>query len=88
MSACKASWSRDKAASVHTWISRTMPPPLSGCRSGQRRKIAAVSENGRMVEFKVSAWDEKGPIGSGVHTRAIIQNEKFLDRCNAKLENK
>ena len=27
-------------------------------------------------------------IGSGVHTRAIIQNEKFLDRCNAKLENK
>ena len=31
-----------------------------------------------MVDFAVKAWDEKGPIGSGTHTRAIISNEKFL----------
>ena len=46
----------------------------------------AVSENGRMVVFQVSAWDEKGPIGKGSHTRAIIGNEKFLAKCNSKLD--
>ena len=29
-----------------------------------------------------------GPIGSGTHTRAIVKNEKFLAKCNAKLEKK
>ena len=46
----------------------------------------SVSENGKMVDFKVSAWDEKGPIGSGTHTRAIITPDRFLTKCNAKLE--
>ena len=44
-------------------------------------------ENGKIVDFKVAAWDEKGPIGEGTHTRAIINNERFLAKCNAKLEN-
>ncbi len=72
---------------THLDITHDAPSPV-GMQVWAEAEIAAVSENGRMVEFKVSAWDEKGPIGSGVHTRAIIQNEKFLDRCNAKLENK
>ena len=45
-----------------------------------------MSENGKMVDFKVSAWDEKGPIGGGVHTRAIINCQRFLDKCNGKLK--
>ena len=45
-----------------------------------------MSENGKMVDFTVRAWDDKGPIGSGTHTRAIINNERFLAKCNAKLE--
>ena len=49
-------------------------------------EITNVSENGKMVDFAVRAWDEKGPIGAGTHTRAIIKNEKFLAKCNAKLE--
>ena len=48
-------------------------------------EIVSVSENGKMVDFRVSAWDEKGPIGKGTHTRAIIGNEKFLTKCNSKL---
>ena len=51
-------------------------------------EITAVSENGKMVDFAVKAWDESGPIGSGTHTRAIVKNEKFLAKCNAKLEKK
>ena len=43
---------------------------------------------GMKVDFAVKAWDESGPIGSGTHTRAIVKNEKFLAKCNAKLEKK
>ena len=48
-------------------------------------EIAAVSENGKMVTFSVRAWDERGPVSAGTHTRAVIQEERFLNRCNAKL---
>ena len=49
-------------------------------------EIVNVSENGKLIDFKVRAWDEKGPISQGTHTRAIINSERFLARCNAKLE--
>ena len=66
-------------------ISHDAPTPV-GMRVWAEAEITGVSENGKMVDFKVSAWDEKGPIGAGTHTRAIIKNEKFLTKCNAKLE--
>ena len=65
-------------------ISHDAPTPV-GMKVFAEAEIISVSENGRMVDFKVSAWDEKGPIGGGTHTRAIIKNEKFLAKCNAKL---
>ena len=49
-------------------------------------EITAVSENGKIIDFAVKAWDEKGPISSGTHQRAVISNERFLAKCNAKLE--
>ena len=66
-------------------ITHDAPTPI-GMTVWAEAEIVSVSENGRMVEFKVSAWDEKGPVGAGTHTRAIIKNEKFLKKCNAKLE--
>lgn len=66
-------------------ISHDAPTPI-GMKVWAEAEIAAVSENGKMVDFSVKAWDEKGPIGHGVHTRAIINNERFLNKCNAKLE--
>ena len=68
----------------HLDISHDAPTPV-GMTVFAEAEITGVSENGRMVDFQVSAWDEKGPIGKGTHTRAIIQNEKFLAKCNAKL---
>ena len=59
-----------------------------GMKVWAEAEITAVSENGKMVDFAVKAWDEKGPIGAGTHTRAIVKNEKFLAKCNAKLEKK
>ena len=70
---------------THLDITHDAPTPV-GMRAWAEAEITGVSENGRMVDFKVFAWDEKGPIGSGIHTRAIIKNEKFLDKCNSKLE--
>ncbi len=66
-------------------ITHDAPTPI-GMTVWAEAEIVSVSENGRMVEFKVAAWDEKGPVGAGTHTRAIIKNEKFLTKCNAKLE--
>jgi len=64
-------------------IKHTAPTPVG-------MKVTAEAEiydaNERKVMFKVRAWDEKGPIGEGTHTRVIIDNEKFLAKCNAKRE--
>ena len=49
-------------------------------------EVTAVSENGKMITFKISAYDEDGLIGEGTHTRAIISNDRFLEKCNAKLK--
>lgn len=70
---------------THLDISHDAPTPI-GMKVWAEAEITAVSENGRMVDFKVTAWDEKGPISQGAHTRAIINSERFLARCNAKLE--
>ena len=66
-------------------ISHDAPTPV-GMKVFAEAEITGVSENGKMVEFQVSAWDEKGPIGKGTHTRAIIASEKFLARCNARMD--
>ena len=57
-----------------------------GMKVWAEAEITAVSENGKMIDFAVKAWDEKGPIGAGTHTRAIITNDRFLSKCNSKLE--
>ena len=53
-------------------------------------KVWAESEvtqvDGRRIELKVAAYDEKGPIGQGTHQRFIVQDEKFLARAAAKRE--
>lgn len=70
---------------THLNVQHTAPSPI-GITVTAEAEIIAVSENGRMVDFAVRAWDEKGPIGEGTHTRAIINCEKFVNKCNAKLD--
>lgn len=66
-------------------ITHDAPTPV-GMRVFAQAEIVQVSENGRMVEFQVTAWDEKGPIGQGTHTRAVIDNARFLAKCRGKLD--
>lgn len=70
---------------THLDIKHTAPTPV-GMKVWVEAEVTAVSENGKMVDFALKAWDEKGPIGEGTHTRAIINNERFLAKCNAKLD--
>ena len=70
---------------THLNVSHDAPTPV-GMKVWAEAEITSVSENGKMIDFAVKAWDEKGPIGAGTHTRAIITNDRFLSKCNSKLE--
>ena len=35
---------------------------------------------GRRLTFVVKAWDEKGVIGEGEHTRFVVDRERFLSK--------
>ena len=43
------------------------------------------TDDGKIIDFKVSAYDEAGLIGEGTHQRAIIDNERFMAKTNSKL---
>ena len=47
--------------------------------------ILTECERGKL-SFKVEAWDEKDLIGTGIHKRAIIKKDKFMERVQAKLQ--
>ena len=64
--------------------SHLAPTPV-GMKITATAEVTAVSENGKLVTFKVQAFDEEGLIGEGVHTRAVISNDRFLQKCSDKL---
>ena len=64
--------------------SHLAPTPV-GMKITATAEVTAVSENGKMITFKVQAFDEEGLIGEGVHTRAVISNERFQQKCDDKL---
>lgn len=39
-----------------------------------------VEVDGRRLTFAVKAWDEKGIIGEGSHTRFVVDRERFLSK--------
>ena len=47
-------------------------------------ELTEISENGKFLTFKVAAYDEKGLIGEGVHVRAIINENRFMEKVRAK----
>ena len=64
--------------------SHLAPTPV-GMKITATAEVTGVSANGKMITFKVTASDEEGLIGEGTHTRAVIDNARFLQKCNDKL---
>lgn len=50
------------------------------------RAEAEVTEvNGKVITFALRAFDEAGEIGSGTHTRVLVNSQKFLEKTYNKL---
>ena len=50
------------------------------------KAVAEVIESdGKIVTFKVTASDEVGLIGEGIHKRAIVNTQKFLEKTYDKV---
>ena len=64
--------------------SHLAPTPV-GMKVSATAEVTGVSANGKMITFKVTASDEEGLIGEGPHTRAVIDNARFLQKCSDKL---
>ena len=64
-------------------ISHVSPSPV-GMDVRAVAELVSVSENGKLAEFKVSAYDSAGLIGEGTHRRAIVDVERFLSKCEGK----
>ena len=64
-------------------ISHISATPL-GMKVWAESEITAV--DGKRIELKVAAYDEKGLIGEGTHERFIITNARFLAKAGRKLE--
>ena len=66
-------------------VEHTAPTPV-GMEVTVRVTVTGLSANGKIVDFDMEAWDATGPIGHGHHQRAVIDAERFMTKCYAKLE--
>ena len=65
-------------------VSHVSPSPV-GMPVRAVAELVSLSENGKMAEFKVAAYDSVGLIGEGTHQRAYINVERFMAKCEGKL---
>ncbi|MEA4814656.1 MAG: thioesterase family protein [Oscillospiraceae bacterium] len=67
-------------------VSHDAPTPV-GMKVWAEVEVTGVSTSGKIVDFSAVAYDEAGVIGRGTHQRAVIDNERFLAKTNAKTAN-
>lgn len=65
-------------------VSHVSPSPV-GMEITVTVEVTDISANGRMIDFKASASDAAGLIGEGVHQRAVITVDRFMEKCQSKL---
>ena len=49
-------------------------------------KSELIQIDGKKLVFKVEAFDEDGHIGGGTHERFIVNNSKFQNKTDAKIQ--
>lgn len=73
----------DSSVGTKLSISHVSATPV-GLKVWAESEVTAV--DGKRIEFKVTAGDEKGLIGEGTHERFIVTDERFLAKTAKKLE--
>ncbi|MBQ9979584.1 MAG: thioesterase family protein [Oscillospiraceae bacterium] len=63
-------------------VAHTAATPI-GMKVWAETEVTAV--NGKEIIFSVSAYDEKGQVGHGIHHRFIVDSERFMQKAQAKL---
>ena len=63
-------------------IEHTAPTPV-GLEVHADAEVTEV--NGKILTFTVTASDEKGQIGKGIHKRCIVDAQRFLDKAYEKI---
>lgn len=69
---------------AHVDVSHVAATPL-GMKVHFETELVEIAPNGKILTFKVEAYDEAGLIGKGTHVRAIVNKEKFESRVREKL---
>lgn len=72
----------ETSVGTHMDVSHDSATPI-GLRVRAEAELTGLE--GRCLTFSVSAYDEAGPIGKGVHTRFIVQSERFLAKAGKKV---
>jgi fluoroacetyl-CoA thioesterase len=54
---------------------------------GLRATAVVIGLEGRTIEFRVEAFDDKERVGDGTHTRVVVNVERFDQRVQRKLMN-
>ena len=52
----------------------------SGLGAGVEAEAVLQSTDDRLLRFAVRAWDSRGDVARGTHTRAVVDRERFLSR--------
>ena len=72
---------------IHVSCEHTAPTPV-GMEVTVRVTVTDISPNGKIIDFAMEAFDEAGTIGTGRHQRAVIDVERFMNKCYGKLGEK
>lgn len=50
-----------------------------------RAEAEVTAVEGKVITFEIHAYDEAGEIGKGLHKRALVNSQKFLEKAYNKL---
>lgn len=50
-----------------------------------RAEAEVIQVDGNTITFQVVAYDETGKIGEGIHKRAVVSTQRFLDKAYSKI---
>lgn len=50
-----------------------------------RAEAELTAVDGKILTFRITAYDEAGVIGTADHKRALVNSQRFLDKTYAKL---